>query len=209
MKNYQETIDSLLKNDDSSIYIPTIKKENKEKYHNMPIYKTISLLEENEKISSNIALPTYIYKKYIKVVIERQVADYLFNDQKGIYSFSENAFKKLKGKYAKRLYLYLSVFRKNSRGFHEVDFWTFRNRIGFEDYLTEKVISQNEINSTPKLVYPIFSEFKKRVLEPSRKAIEELAKIDEIDFTFTYEPIKHNYRSKNPKAIRFNFILKS
>ena len=209
VKNYQETIDSLLRNDDSSIYIPTIKKDNKEEYHNMPIYKTISLLEENEKISSNIALPTYIYKKYIKVVIERQVADYLFNDQKGIYSFSENAFKKLKGKYAKRLYLYLSVFRKNSRGFHEVDFWTFRNRIGFEDYLTEKVISQNEINSTPKLVYPIFSEFKKRVLEPSRKAIEELAKNDEIDFTFTYEPIKHNYRSKNPKAIRFNFILKS
>lgn len=209
VKNYQETVDSLLRNNVSSIYIPAIKDDNKEIFQNTPIYKSISLLEENEKISSNIAIPTYIYKKYIKVVIERQVADYLFNDQKGIYVFSENVFKKLKGKYVKRLYLYLSVFRKIKRGFHEIDFWTFRHRIGFEDYLVERDISQKEINPTLKLVYPIFSEFKKRVLEPSRKAIEELSKNGEIDFTFTYEPIKHNYRSKNPKAIRFIFNLKN
>ena len=206
--HYKEILESLLKNNDSSIYIPEIEEDNKEKFHNIPIYKNISLLEANEEISSNIALQTSNYKNCIKVVIERKIADYLFNDQKGIYSFSENAFKKLKGKYAKRLYLYLSVFRKNKRGFHEIDFWTFRNRIGFEDYLGEEVVSLKEFNPTLKLVYPIFSEFKKRVLEPSRKAIEELAKNDEIDFTFTYEPIKHNYRSKNPKAIRFIFNIK-
>ena len=205
MKNYQETLESLLGNNVSSIYIPVNEEDNNERLHNIPIYKSLSRLGANEKISSNIALQTNIYKNSIKVVIERQIADYLFNDQKGIYSFSENAFKKLKGKYAKRLYLYLSVFRKNKRGFHEIDFWTFRNRIGFEDYLGEEVVSLKDFNPTLKLVYPLFSEFKKRVLEPSRKAIEELARNNEIDFTFTYEPIKHNYRSKNPKAIRFLF----
>lgn len=206
---YQETLESLLGNNDSSIYIPVIEEGNKEKLHNTPIYKSLSRLGANEEISSNIALQTSIYKNCIKVVIERQIADYLFNDQKGIYSFSENAFKKLKGKYAKRLYLYLSVFRKNKRGFHEIDFWTFRNRIGFEDYLGEEVVSLKEFNPTLKFVYPLYSEFKKRVLEPSRKAIEELARNNEIDFTFTYEPIRHNYRSKNPKAIRFSFNFKN
>lgn len=191
--HYQDALHSLLNENDSCINISGRDR--------VPIYKSIDKLYLDTKNDDYRFTQTNTDKNAIRVVIERNVADYIFNDKKGVYSFSENAFRKLKGKYAKRLYMYLSVFKRDKRGFHEIDFWTFRNRIGFEDAML-----QEENNPTfAKRVYPLFSEFKKRVLEPSRKAIEELAYDNEIDFTFTYEPIKHSYRSRNPKAIRFLF----
>ena len=190
--HYQDTLNSLLNNNASCIRMGSNK---------VPIYKSIVQPCLDKKDSDYRFIQANTDKNFIRVVIDRHIADYIFNDKKGIYSFSENVFRKLKGKYTKRLYMYLSVFRKDKRGFHEIDFWTFRNSIGFEDNIV-----QEEYNPTcKKLTYPLFSEFKKRVLEPSRKAIEELAQDNEIDFTFTYEPIKHGYRSKNPKAIRFFF----
>ena len=205
--NYKETLDTLL-NNNSYVYIPATKENSYG--DNTAIYKNIEKLDSNENTINNRHIYGNTNKNFIKIIIERHVADYIFNDKKGIYSLSEKAFGKLKGKYTKRLYMYLSVFRKNKSGYHEIDFWTFRNRIGFEDFIVENSVIQKEYNSTlNKLVYPLFSEFKKRVLEPARKAVEELAQNNEIDFTFTYEPIKHSYRSKNPKAIRFNFNLKN
>lgn len=205
--HYQDTLKLLLGNNNSNVYIPVIKKDNHEIFNSTPIYKSIIKLDLN---NYNNNKQTNLNKNTLKVVIERYVADYIFNDKKRIYSFSENAFRKLKGKYVKRLYMYLSVFRKDKRSFHEIDFWTFRHRIGFEEHAVKESIIPKEGNpALNKLVYPMFYEFKKHILEPSRKAIEELAQNNEIDFTFTYEAIKYNYRSKNPKAIRFIFKLKS
>ena len=143
--HYKETLDTLL-NNNSYVYIPVAKEDSYG--DNTAIFKSIEKLDSNDDTFNNRHIYDNTNKNFIKIIIERHVADYIFNDKKGIYGLSEKAFRKLKGKYTKCLYIYLSVFRKNKSGYHEIDFWTFRNRIGFEDFIVEKFVTQKEYKST-------------------------------------------------------------
>lgn len=100
-----------------------------------------------------------------------------------------------------RIYIYLE--RWKNCGSKIVNYLEFKEYLGL-------LVWERKTNTIREDVYPKFSVFCTRVLEPVKQEMDELSKANLIDISFDYEPIyKSNRKRGNPDEIKFIIHLSS
>ncbi len=131
----------------------------------------------------------------ITIAIPRAMAEQVFNLNGWIDHYLDYVVTNIDSGYSGRLYIYLSSKKKNSKVDVTVieQYQTFREIMGFI--------------GTEKDKYPYYSDFRKRVLESSRKELKAKAEAGECDLWFDYQPVYTETSGRTPVSITFTIHL--
>lgn len=128
-----------------------------------------------------------------------------------------------KKKRTPRIYIFLSFYRDSSQG-KAFDYKEFCSFLGIDDdsyvancierlskQLKNDEITKSEFAEQRAAIketdnpFHKYNKVRSLVLEPSKKELDELCQMGQVDFTFTYEPVYENNRKKgNPDKILFH-----
>ncbi len=120
----------------------------------------------------------------IEMKIDSKLRPYLINLKNNFTTFWSGTALNIKSMHAKRIYEMLSQYKDT--GFMKISLMDLKNRLYLIDIRTQKES------------YPRWERFKERILERSRKELEEVA----ADIKFTYKPIK-----EGKKCIAIEFYI--
>ena len=194
-QNYQRAFNAVCNIGDIDVWVPVSNPEgNKEELERAKLFSII-VKKEDVIVDENNQVIGYKYEKHnpqVKLKLRRNVAETLFQGQ--IHTFLEETAMNISEKFPKRLYMYFANYK--NIGELTIDYWRFRQQIGFEDQNTEKI------------QYPKFYDFRKRVLDPSVKKLREMAEMGQAEYWFEYEAIyKGTGRAKSPDLLKFTIHL--
>lgn len=200
-KYYQQAFNTIFSVADSVVFLEKQKEDGSTIFVRDHFFKVAS--DNMVKVKNEDGTVTYRYANRtpkFEVIFSKAVADYIFDPTSRIYDFLDETALMIAEKYPKRLYMYLSNYKKIDGGL-TVNYWTFRHDIGLMD---KPVEGEGE----PDIQYAHYYDFNKRVLRPSQKKLMELAEKELSDFWFEYEPIyKGSRKAKNPDQLHFTFHL--
>lgn len=194
-QNYQRAFNAVCNISDIDVWVPvpTVEGQKEEleraKLFSIIVNKEDVILDENNQVIG------YKYEKHnpkVKLKLRRNVAETLFQGQ--IHTFLEETAMNISEKFPKRLYMYFANYK--NLGHLEIDYWKFRQQIGFED------------QNPDKIQYPKFFDFRKRVLDPSVEKLREMAERGQAEYWFEYEPVyRGSGRAKYPDMLYFTIHL--
>lgn len=212
-KHYQDAFNSLYSLGDIMVWVPFPKEGGGFYMNRVPLY-TIIVEMEPEKVKKKVPLKkldadgnkqfkevtAFRYPKGMKpivgIVIERVVADYIFNFQERYGDYLDYTALIANDKYFAPIYIWLSAYKYNTDGYVDIDYWEFRKKLGFDDSDKEHI------------EYSTFADFNKFVLKPSSEEMKRMSETGESDIFFEYEKIYFgSKRAKYPDKIRFRIIL--
>lgn len=197
-KHYPIAFNALYSMSDTIIYIPV----GEGKYLRSKLFDTIDENVEKQVVNGVVF---YKYKNrspIATIVIHRQQAEFLFEPSKHIYDFLDDTAVMISQTFTKRIYMYLSRFKGLSE--YIIDFWDFRRYIGTND----REAAINPETGEKMILYPLFSDFKKGIMNSAVAKLKELSEQNLCDFYFEYEPIYlKSKRAKNPDKLKFFFYL--
>lgn len=200
-KYYQQAFNTIFSVADSVVFLEKQKEDGSTIFVRDHFFKVAS--DNLVKVKNEDGSITYRYANRtpkFEVIFSKAVADYIFDPTSRIYDFLDETALMIAEKYPKRLYMYLSNYKKIEGGL-TVNYWTFRHDIGLMD---KPVEGEGE----PDIQYAHYYDFNKRVLRPSQKKLLELAEKELSDFWFDYEPIyKGSRKAKNPDQLHFTFHM--
>ena len=155
----------------------------------MPVSKSDgSTKEAYFSLFSRIEIPMrdgYNYKSTKRRVglIEMEMTETTFNDVMRVgrqyTKYIKSVTRKRKCKYTSRMYMFISTYK--TFGKWTIPYMEFHRTLGFS-YEDEKGVTQI-------LDYELYSDVKRRVLDPSRKELQKMSEDGQVDCYFDYEPI--------------------
>lgn len=132
---------------------------------------------------------------FIEIDLNTEIVPYLFNMKqynKYIKEVARNC-----SLYTSRIYMCITAKKYSQTGIWEISYSEFRQIMGADRY----------DNATRKWVtakYPVYTDFRKRVLNGAMKELKELEERGEVDCYFTYEEVfPGGIRRGNPDRLRF------
>ena len=152
-------------------------------------------IETTDKDGKKVTIYKYNKKKpEITIAIRKDMAEQVFNLNGWIDHYLDYVVTNCDSGYTGRIYIYLSSVKTKARD----NVWTenyqnFRDIMGFI--------------GTEKDKYPYYSDFRKRVLESSRKELQRKAEAGECDLWFEYEPFYSETGGRTPQSIAFTIHL--
>jgi len=194
-QNYQRAFNAVCNISDIDVWIPVTNPEGgKEELERAKLFSII-INKEDAIVDENNQVVGFKYEKHnptVKLKLRKNVAETLFQGQ--IHTFLEETAMNISEKFPKRLYMYFANFK--NAGEVTIDYWKFRQQIGFEDHDPEKI------------QYPKFFDFRKRVLDPSVQKLREMAEMGQAEYWFEYEALyKGAGRAKYPDLLKFTIHL--
>ena len=194
-QNYQRAFNAVCNISDIDVWIPVPNPDGEPEELERAKLFSIIVKKEDVILDENNQVIGYKYEKHnpqVKLKLRRNVAETLFQGQ--IHTFLEATAMNISEKFPKRLYMYFANFK--NIGHLEINYWKFRQQIGFEDTDPEKI------------QYPKFYDFRKRVLDPSVEKLREMADMGQAEYWFEYEPVyKGSGRAKAPDQLNFTIHL--
>lgn len=194
-QNYMRAFNAVCNISDIDVWVPVPTAEGqKEELERAKLFSVI-VNKEDVIVDENNQVLGYKYVKHnpkVKLKLRRNVAVTLFQGQ--IHTFLEQTAMNISEKFPKRLYMYFANYK--NLGHLEIDYWKFRQQIGFED------------QNPDKIQYPKFYDFRKRVLDPSVEKLREMAEKGQAEYWFEYEPVyRGSGRAKAPDLLYFTIHL--
>lgn len=198
-KHYPTAFDLLYKMSDAIVYVP----DNESGTAKMRRTKLFDTADENvtaEEVNGEII---YKYKNrspVTTVIMSESVVNFLFSPNSRIYDFLDDTAMMIAEKFPKRIYLYLST--KKSLPKFKIDYWKFRHDIGIND----KDVPINPQTKEKQIIYPYYSDFTRRILNPAMDILKEMCDNNLCDFYFDVATVyKGSKRAKNPDELEFTF----
>ena len=194
-QNYQRAFNAVCNIGDIDVWIPVPNPDGETEELERAKLFSIIVKKEDVILDENNQVIGYKYEKHnpqVKLKLRRNVAETLFQGQ--IHTFLEATAMNISEKFPKRLYMYFANYK--NIGHLEINYWKFRQQIGFED------------KDPDKIQYPKFYDFRKRVLDPSVEKLREMADMGQAEYWFEYEPVyKGSGRAKAPDQLHFTIHL--
>lgn len=141
--------------------------------------------------NGNVILRYEARNPTVNLKLQRDIAETIFKDN--MNTFLDETAMTISEKYPKRIYMYLASFKNN--GYFEIDYWNFRKELGFNDSGEEHIM------------YPKWSDFKRRVLDPSVNVLKEMAQQGLSEYWFEYDVVATKVRFKVPDKLIFKIYL--
>lgn len=140
------------------------------------------------------------YKRtgYIEIQFNKEIGLKALTIDKQFTKYIKGVTRNRKCRHTPRIYLFISSYKDigqwkvNYKGFHKLMGFTIVKQKGEE--LVEEVI-----------LYPNFSDIKRRVIEPAMKELKKLGEINKSDCYFDYEPVYSGHKKTgNPDYLIFH-----
>lgn len=164
---------------------------------------------EINSVFTKIAIPTSISangneRRVGNIVVEMktEVAEHLFSLRSGYVTHLADIVPKCKNAKTPRLYIYLCSLNDNDfhHGVGEIGYIDLKEYLGVLTYTSQK---RDKFEDK----YKMYSYFRRDVLDPIKKEMDDLRKRGEVEFTFEYEPIYLNGKKRgNPDKIKFSIF---
>lgn len=172
-----------------------------------PLFKSIaiprrSVLSKEKSIEGKIEQPSKHTPRrgsFIEINLNSEVVPYLFDMRrynKYIKEVARNC-----SLYTSRIYMCITAKKINQNSVWEISYPEFRQIMGADKYdsVKREWVTQK---------YPIYTDFRKRVLNGAMKELMDLKEKGEVDCYFTYEEVfPGGIRRGNPDRLRFNIHL--
>lgn len=132
---------------------------------------------------------------FIEIDLNTDIVPYLFNMKqynKYIKEVARNC-----SLYTSRIYMCITAKKYSQKGIWEISYPEFRQIMGADRYdsATRKWVTAK---------YPVYTDFRKRVLNGAMKELKDLEERGEVDCYFTYEEVfPGGIRRGNPDRLRF------
>ena len=194
-QNYLRAFNAVCNIGDIDVWVPVPNPDGGEEELERAKLFSIIVKKEDVIVDENNQVIGYKYEKHnpqVKLKLRRNVAETLFQGQ--IHTFLEQTAMNISEKFPKRLYMYFANYK--NIGHLEINYWKFRQQIGFDD------------KEPDKIQYPKFYDFRKRVLDPSVEKLRKMAEMNQAEYWFEYEPVyKGTGRAKAPDQLHFTIHL--
>ncbi|MBO4664757.1 MAG: replication initiation protein [Bacteroidaceae bacterium] len=194
-QNYLRAFNAVCNIGDIDVWVPVPNPDGGEEELERAKLFSIIVKKEDVILDENNQVIGYKYEKHnpqVKLKLRRNVAETLFQGQ--IHTFLEQTAMNISEKFPKRLYMYFANYK--NIGHLEINYWKFRQQIGFDD------------KEPDKIQYPKFYDFRKRVLDPSVEKLRKMADMGQAEYWFEYEPVyKGSGRAKAPDQLHFTIHL--
>lgn len=172
-----------------------------------PLFKSIaiprrSVLSKEKALDGKTEQPnkhTPRRGSFIEINLNTEVVPYLFDMRrynKYIKEVARNC-----SLYTSRIYMCITAKKINQNRVWEISYPEFRQIMGADKYdsVKREWVTQK---------YPVYTDFRKRVLNGAMKELMELKEKGEVDCYFTYEEVfPGGIRRGNPDRLRFNIHI--
>lgn len=207
-KHYQDAFNAVCQLGDVMIYVPMTGANGQKVVRRVPMFTIMTGADNIEQKlekrqvrgddgrTREVEYPVYRYKKGTKsvvgIVIEKVVAEYIFNFQKLYGDFLEYPAVMANDRFFTPIYIWLSAYKYKNGGVIDVDLQEFRRIVGLGD--SDK--------------YATYSSFFRRIIKPAQDQMKELSDQNAIDLWFDVEKIYlGSKRAKYPDKLRFTIHL--
>lgn len=172
----------------------------------VPVFKCFRVPQmEGKYVKKNESGETIVssdrFAGYVEVEINNKVAQYSFNMLKGYVTHPLPIARYATKRSTPRLYFFLQQrMGKERSATVYCTVQELKDFLGFETYKDEK---------TGEWVVPYakFAHFKTKILDVVKQDLDEMAREDHSDITFTYQPIYRNGRKRgDPDSIEFQIV---
>lgn len=172
-----------------------------------PLFKSIaiprrSVLTKEKTLEGKAEQPSKHTPRrgsFIEINLNSEVVPYLFDMRrynKYIKEVARNC-----SLYTSRIYMCITAKKINQNRVWEISYPEFRQIMGADKYdsVKREWVTQK---------YPVYTDFRKRVLNGAMKELMELKEKGEVDCYFTYEEVfPGGIRRGNPDRLRFNIHI--
>lgn len=203
-KHYQDAFNAVCQLGDVMIYVPMTGANGQQVVRRVPMFTIMTgadnieqkfekrKVRDDDGMTREVEYPVYRYKKgtrsVVGIVIEKVVAEYIFNFQKLYGDFLEYPAVMANDRFFTPIYIYLSAYKYKNGGVLDVDLQEFRRIVGLGD--SDK--------------YATYSSFYRRIIKPAQDQMKELSDQNAIDLWFDVEKIYlGSKRAKYPDKLRF------
>lgn len=143
-------------------------------------------------------VPVEHRESYVEFKINKGAMESAFN-MKQYNRYLKDAALNCKSRFTARIYLCLTAYKFSRQKTWTVSYKDLRLMLGADGEFDEK--------KKPIVKYPVYTDFRKRVLNDSRKELMELAERGMVDCYFDYEEVFPGKRRGNPDKIIFKIFL--
>lgn len=153
-------------------------------------------------IFTDVDVPTYTTSTgqqrrvgNIKIDMNASVAEQIFNTSSAYVEHLEGIVKLCRSPRTPRLYVYLSAWKQQR--YCTFNYLALKEFLGIVTYSKDRQkILQDKCTT--------WAVFHRDVLDPAKRELKRLADQGKVDFSFDYEPVYHNGRTRgNPDSVRF------
>lgn len=153
-------------------------------------------------IFTDVDVPTYTTSTgqqrrvgNIKIDMNASVAEQIFNTSSAYVEHLEGIVKLCRSPRTPRLYVYLSAWKQQR--FCTFNYLALKEFLGIVTYSKDRQKILTDKCTT-------WAVFHRDVLDPAKRELKRLADQGKVDFSFDYEPVYHNGRTRgNPDSVRF------
>lgn len=153
-------------------------------------------------IFTDVDVPTYTTSTgqqrrvgNIKIDMNASVAEQIFNTSSAYVEHLEGIVKLCRSPRTPRLYVYLSAWKQQR--ICTFNYLALKEFLGIVTYSKDRQKIIQDKCST-------WAVFHRDVLDPAKRELKKLADHGKVDFSFDYEPVYHNGRTRgNPDSVRF------
>lgn len=153
-------------------------------------------------IFTDVDVPTYTTSTgqqrrvgNIKIDMNASVAEQIFNTSSAYVEHLEGIVKLCRSPRTPRLYVYLSAWKQQR--VCTFNYLALKEFLGIVTYSKDRQKILTDKCTT-------WAVFHRDVLDPAKRELKRLADQGKVDFSFEYEPVYHNGRTRgNPDSVRF------
>lgn len=153
-------------------------------------------------IFTDVDVPTYTTSTgqqrrvgNIKIDMNASVAEQIFNTSSAYVEHLEGIVKLCRSPRTPRLYVYLSAWKQQR--ICTFNYLALKEFLGIVTYSKDRQKILQDKCST-------WAVFHRDVLDPAKRELKRLSDQGKVDFSFEYEPVYHNGRTRgNPDSVRF------
>ncbi len=134
----------------------------------------------------------------IKIDMNASVAEQIFNTSSAYVEHLEGIVKLCRSPRTPRLYVYLSAWKQQR--VCTFNYLALKEFLGIVTYSKDR---QRIVQDKCKT----WAVFHRDVLDPAKRELQKLADQGKVDFSFDYDPVYHNGRTRgNPDSVRFTLF---